>query len=157
MYLKKHLSKPAGSGRNFLSICCCNFRFVKFLAEPFLNTSRGVQDLVDNSIECIQLSRARFSCGEYLNAATDVEEGDTSQFSYHNLVYNNNNNNNSNNGNNIHDKLRYEDDEKKKARKFNTFYISSPMALFVARMVHNLTILFSIGLILLMIYSSFTV
>jgi hypothetical protein len=40
------------------------------IAEPFLNTSRGVQDLVDNTTECMQMSRSRLSCSDLLVSAS---------------------------------------------------------------------------------------
>jgi hypothetical protein len=61
-FLKRHLQNPEGAGRNILSVFCCNYYFIKMIAEPFLNTSRGVQDLVDNTTECMQMSRSRLSC-----------------------------------------------------------------------------------------------
>jgi hypothetical protein len=41
-----------------LAYLCCNYHFVKQYAEPFLNTSGGVQRAVDSSAECIEQSRA---------------------------------------------------------------------------------------------------
>jgi len=68
-FLQRHLQNPEGAGRNLLSVFCCNYYFVKMIAEPFLNTSRGVQDLVDNTTECMQMSRSRLSCSDMLVSA----------------------------------------------------------------------------------------
>ena len=66
------MQNPEGAGRNILSVFCCNYYFIKMIAEPFLNTSRGVQDLVDNTTECMQMSRSRLSCGDLLSNANMV-------------------------------------------------------------------------------------
>jgi hypothetical protein len=69
-FLKRHMLHPEGAGRNLLSVFCCNYYFIKMIAEPFLNTSRGVQDLVDHTTECMQMSRSRLSCSDLLTSAS---------------------------------------------------------------------------------------
>lgn len=61
-FLKRHMENPEGRGCNMLSVFCCNYYFIKIIAEPFLNTSKGVQDLVDGTNDCVQMSRSRLSC-----------------------------------------------------------------------------------------------
>lgn len=62
-------SSPEASGRNFLAVLCCNYVFIKSFAEPFLNTSKNVQTLVDNTSQCVHHSRSRLNCAsmEYLS------------------------------------------------------------------------------------------
>lgn len=77
--MKRHLSNPEGAGRNILSVLCCNYYMIKILAEPFLNTTRGVQDMVDNTAECVTVTRTRLSCTDFLSSAnlsSLPEEGD---------------------------------------------------------------------------------
>ena len=66
------MTSAEGAGRNFLAVLCCNYYFVKIAAEPFLNTSRGVQDLADCSSECVTQSRSRMSCTDLLSSYTAV-------------------------------------------------------------------------------------
>lgn len=75
--MKRHLENPAGNGVNVLSILCCNFWLVRKLISPFLNTTRVVQDFADNTAECVSLSRSRLSCqsGEWEAALADEEIG----------------------------------------------------------------------------------
>jgi hypothetical protein len=78
-FLKRHLSNPEGAGRNILSVLCCNFYMIKIMAEPFLNTTRGVQDMVENTAECVTATRSRLSCTDFLSSAnltTLPEDGD---------------------------------------------------------------------------------
>lgn len=78
-FMKRHLSNPEGAGRNILSVLCCNYYMIKILAEPFLNTTRGVQDMVDNTAECVTVTRSRLSCTDFLSSANLSalpEEGD---------------------------------------------------------------------------------
>jgi len=70
-FLKRHLESAEGSGRNYLAVICCNYYFVKMIAEPFLNTSRGVQDVVDGTAECITASRSRLSCTDFGNSGAN--------------------------------------------------------------------------------------
>lgn len=71
-FLKRHMQNPEGAGRNLLSVFCCNYYFVKMIAEPFLNTSRGVQDLAECTTDCITRSRSRLSCGDILSSYSAV-------------------------------------------------------------------------------------
>ena len=56
-FIKNRLQDPEAAGRNFMSLICCNYWFVKTFAEPFLNTSHNVQSLVHGTTECVQRSR----------------------------------------------------------------------------------------------------
>lgn len=88
-------SSPEAAGRNFLSIICCNYIFIKSFAEPFLNTSRNVQTLADNTIQCVHHSRTRLNCASteflspdeeyYLERSRyeDERKGRTTPFSSH--------------------------------------------------------------------------
>jgi len=150
-FLKRHLESPEGAGRNMLSVFCCNYYFVKMVAEPFLNTSRGVQDLVDNTSVCIESSRSRLSCSDFsssnvsgLNPSLphDVECGE----------------------NEVESSSDHKYDNKKDGKQRYTFlativaYLCTPASYAtVAKMIQCLTLLFSIGVVLLFIYASFTV
>ncbi len=154
MFLKKYLAKPEGAGVNLLSFFCCNYYFVKLVAEPFLNTSRGVQDLVDNTAECVSLSRSRLSCGEFMTssgalsslsagAAHDDDSLESAQEG---------------------GSSKYDDKEKKGGgRRYTvlaavTAFLCTPASYAsVAKLINCVTILFSVGIVLLFIYASFTV
>ena len=75
-FIKRHLQQsPEASGRNFLAFICCNYWFVKTFAEPFLNTSHGVQNLVHGTTECVQSSRSRLNCtAEAFEKSIDEEQ-----------------------------------------------------------------------------------
>ena len=81
-YCKNYMaSSPEAAGRNFLAVFCCNYVLIKSFAEPFLNTSKGVQTLVDNTSQCVHHSRSRLNCAsstEYL--MTEEEYYDRSRF-----------------------------------------------------------------------------
>jgi phosphatidylinositol alpha 1,6-mannosyltransferase len=68
-FLKRHLQSPEGAGRTMLSFFCCNYFLVKLLASPFLDSVRSVQDAVDNSQECVQTTRNRLSCTDFMSSA----------------------------------------------------------------------------------------
>lgn len=74
--MKRHLENPEGAGVNLLSILCCNFWFIRTFATPFLNSSRVVQDFAEGGAECVSLSRSRLSCqsGEWEAALMQDEE-----------------------------------------------------------------------------------
>ena len=137
-FLKQHLTRPKAKGWNFLSVMCCNYFLVKKLAEPFLLTSRGVQDMVEGGVECISLSRSRLSCSEYMNTATDIEEGDNQR------------------------SVLYDDavdrNQKRKTRRFFPAFampkLAGPVML---RLLKYFTTLCAIMLILLFVYATFTV
>ena len=75
MFIKRRLeSSPEAAGRNFLSFICCNYWLVKTFAEPFLNTSHGVQNLVEGTTECVHHSRSRLNCAEYEASEGNREE-----------------------------------------------------------------------------------
>lgn len=42
--MKRFLETNEGTGRNILSILCCNYYFIKILAEPLLNACSDVQE-----------------------------------------------------------------------------------------------------------------
>lgn len=153
--MKQHLQNPEGAGRNILSVLCCNYYFIKIIAEPFLNTSRGVQDMVENTAECVQMTRNRMSCTDFLSSAalnnmsdTDVESGLMVLGPDGKMKY-------------LHSE---EDKEKKFLRRSNGTWVSwlsticTPAACMTsARIFHWLTVLFSVGIVLLFIYASFTI
>lgn len=53
-------SSPEAAGRNMISFLCCNYWIIKHYAEPILNTTSGMQNLTQNSLECVQ--RSRLNC-----------------------------------------------------------------------------------------------
>ena len=70
MFMKKFLqSSPEASGDALLTMLCCNYWLVKSFAEPFLNSTKGVQVLVDTTSLCVSQSRARLNCN-------NIEEDD---------------------------------------------------------------------------------
>ena len=168
-FLKKHLQNPDGAGRNILSVLCCNYFLVKLIAEPFLNTSRGVQDLVDNTSECVQrISTSRLSCSDLLVHAT------SSQASIQQVK--------EDSAKDVYDEEgqleRYDEskDESKKRRKhwtsrllpcLPTLFSSStsnstaravvPVASVLTRSMYYFALLISIVIALLFIYAVFTV
>jgi len=76
-FIKRYISSsPEAAGRNFLSFICCNYWFVKTFAEPFLNTSLGVQNIVHGTTECVHSSRSRLACG----AVSEAEENSKSRY-----------------------------------------------------------------------------
>lgn len=165
MYIKKHLENSEGAGRNLLSVFCCNYYFVKLFAEPFLNTSRGVQDLVDNTTECVQVSRSRLSCGDFmassgaLSSAGGSGTGLDSRDAESGLGGAHNDDHGSSSS-------KYDDKEKRicGVRRSNTALawlvaaLCSPNSYCsLSRMVHGLAIVISACIVLLFIYASFTV
>lgn len=119
------------------------------VAEPFLNTSRGVQDLVDGSAECITNSRARLSCANFLstNALNNLptEDGDIESAVL--LPHNS----------------KQDVDKHKKGRRCpNTTTllacVCAPLtSTTTARFVHLMTLILSIGIVMIFIYASFAV
>ena len=85
-FIKKRLQVPEAAGRNFISFICCNYWFVKTFAEPFLNTSHNVQNLVHGTAECVQRSRSRLSCLDVSSAAAHDDDDDEEQGSRHRRV-----------------------------------------------------------------------
>jgi hypothetical protein len=73
MYIQKRLqNSPEAAGKNIISFLCCNYWFIKTFAEPFLNTSMGIQNLIYGTTECVQQSRSRLNCVE--NLTPEIEE-----------------------------------------------------------------------------------
>lgn len=66
-------SSPEAAGRNILSVLCCNYVLIKSFAEPFLNTSRGVQNIADGTIQCVHHSRSRLQCASTDHLSPDEE------------------------------------------------------------------------------------
>lgn len=71
-------SSPEAAGNNFLSLICCNYWLIKTIAEPFLNTSRNVQNLVESTSLCVSQSKAKLNCSP--RYADDVEMNTKSRF-----------------------------------------------------------------------------
>jgi len=55
-------SSQEAAGKNLLSYICCNYWLIKTFAEPFLSTTKGAQNLVDNASLCVSHSRSRLTC-----------------------------------------------------------------------------------------------
>lgn len=144
-FLKRHLQSPEGAGRNILSVLCCNYYLIKIIAEPFLNTSRGVQDMVENTAECVQVTRTRLSCTDFLSSAnltalpedSDLENGALATLKKY--------------------------DENRKSRKpsaLSNCYNSCCSVLTNAttgRVIHWFGFIVSIGIVFIFVYASFTV
>jgi hypothetical protein len=68
-FMKSRMKIPEAAGRNLLSTLCCNFYPIKYLAEPFLNTTSSIQNVAYSSTECYQSTKGRVnsyclhSCG----------------------------------------------------------------------------------------------
>ena len=153
-YIKRYLQSPEGAGRNVLSILCCDYYMIKLIAEPFLNTTRGVQDIVDNTTECVQASRNRISCADFLSSTQlmqlptegdDLETGSLSQLNE-----------------------KFGDKEKKvktqmlycSSKYFQTYlsWICSPFSyVSTPRIMHVVSVLCAIAIVATFIYASFTV
>lgn len=130
--MRRHLERPAAAGKNILSYLCCNYALAKIVVEPFLQTTGKVQDLVDSSTECIQMSRSRLSCSEFLSSAhLDEEEGNASNTA------------------------NAEDESGKKKKRFGWCSTSVQVGRY-EKLVHYITITFTVCLIALFIYASFT-
>ena len=117
---------PEASGRNFLAFICCNYWFVKTFAEPFLNTSQGVQNLVHGTTECVHHSRSRLNCAD---GAFAGEYGDYQHSS----------------------SSRFEDE-----RKGRNVVFSSNTSMIVARTLHYATLAVSYGILAVFIFAAFT-
>lgn len=143
--MKRHMQSPEGAGRNFLSVFCCNYYMIKILAEPFLNSTRGVQDMVDNTTECVQMTRSRLSCTEFLSSANltalpiDDDELESGRGSS-------------------------EREKEKKAKKicgssskFLACLCTPFMNISTTRIMHIISILCAIAIVVSFIYASFTV
>lgn len=139
------MENPEGAGRNILSILCCNYYFIKIVAEPFLNTSRGVQDMVEGTTECVQMTRSRLSCTEFLSSANltalpsigeDIETG-------------------------VNEKKF--DDRSKRTRKSSaafsclSYVLSTLTSVTAGRIVHWFGVIVALGVVFLFVYASFTV
>jgi phosphatidylinositol alpha 1,6-mannosyltransferase len=142
--MKRHLESLEGAGVNFLSIICCNFWFLRTFASPFLNSTRVVQDFADNTAECVSLSRSRLSCqsGEWEAALADEELGSP--------VFGNNG--------------KYERKEKKtwyKGELCMRWYRNCNIPCFgylcVSKLFRITAFLFSVCLMLCVVYFSFTI
>lgn len=145
-FLKKHLQSPEGAGRNLLSVFCCNYYFIKIIAEPFLGSARGVQDVAESTAECVATTRNRLSCTDFLSSAAlnalpaaqerDIESAQEEQDG---------------------------DSEKKSRPRYSwltncaTSICSTLTSSMTAKLLHYLTMLFSVGIVLVFIYASFTV
>lgn len=113
-FIKKYMqSSPEAVGKSFLSFMCCNYRLVKAIAEPFLNTTASVQNVLYGTSECVRESRSRLNCSE---------------FSHNNA---------------LHDDSRYEDERKGRSAVFNTAVSSSLLSrtLHYLTMLVSLTII----------------
>lgn len=117
------------------------------VAEPFLNTSRGVQDLVDNTAECVQLSRNRLSCTEFMSSAAlnTLTNDDDYDVESNTRV------------------MRGDYDQSKKSRRFSALsnYVTQICSCLTtattSRALHFMTMLVSLGIIMIVVYASFTV
>ncbi len=143
-FLKRHLSSSEGAGRNILSVLCCNYYFIKMGAEPFLNTSRGVQDLVDNTAECVTLSRNRLSCTEFMSSANLNTLTNDDDIESQRLI-------------------GKDDDQSKKSRRslffssYATSVCSSLSNISTSRAVYYMTTILSLAIVFSIIYASYTV
>jgi hypothetical protein len=143
-FLKRHLQNPEGAGRNLLSIFCCNYYLVKIIAEPFLNTSRGVQDLVDNTHECMQMSRSRLSCTELCVSATIATAAAQAESNSKDLE--------------AGVESKYEKPGKFRfLGAWGSFFFSSRVMMFLWKFFYIAALALSIGFIMLFIYAAFTV
>jgi phosphatidylinositol alpha 1,6-mannosyltransferase len=126
-YTKSFLqSSPEAAGRNFLSLLCCNFIFIKTLAEPFLNSTKQVQNLVDNTSQCVHHSRVRL----HACASTEYLSPDEEYY---------------------YERSRFEDERKGRVSAFSTY-----ASAFFAKAINYAGIIFSCIIVFIFIYASFT-
>jgi hypothetical protein len=137
------MQTPEGAGRNFLSVMCCDYYFIKMGAEPFLNTTRNVQDFVENTTDCVQSSRNRLGCSDFMSSAnlnTLTNDDDLES-----------------------QRLLRDDDQSKKSRRIGgissyfTSFCNSVSTVGTSRAVHYLTTILALAIILFIIYASFSV
>ena len=122
-FIKRHiLMSPEAAGRNYVSLMCCNYWFVKSYAEPILNTTASFQNLATASTDCLQNSRSKFSCSQF---------------------------------NHINDEAysRY-DDERKERIPPN---LSGLYSVITSNIVRYVAITLTVSLLILFIYTSFTI
>lgn len=145
---------------------------MKLIAEPFLNTSRGVQDLVDNTSECVQrISTSRLSCSDLLVHATSSSN---SQASISQVKEDNAKDVFGDEEGQLEQWYDESKDESKKRRKhwtsrllpcLPTLFSSSssstraavPVASVLTRSMYYFALLISVVIVLLFIYAVFTV
>jgi hypothetical protein len=75
---KRVQSSSEAAGVNYLSVICCNYKLAKAIAEPFLNTTTGVQNFVHGSRECLTQSRSRLNCAEMTMSEVEEKFNETS-------------------------------------------------------------------------------
>jgi hypothetical protein len=72
-FIKRHLAQsPETQGQNILAFLCggCvggDYCIVKNIAEPFLKSSVGAQNVYYGAQECVTTTRSRMSCGSLAN------------------------------------------------------------------------------------------
>lgn len=125
-YIRRYMQHPEAVGKNFLSFVCCNYWLIKTFAEPFLNTSVGVQNLVYGTQECVQSGRQRLNCPELSRNGVNGSSG-------------------SSDTNDVKDDIiRYEDDGRKSRQQANR-------SAFLLRLLHYFTIIASYLLVFILV------
>lgn len=153
-FLHKHLQSPAGAGRNLLSLLCCNFYLIKLVAEPFLQTSGKVQEAVDGAAECVQHTRTRLSCTDFLSSAALSSLPSSGTLPYTHL------------GGDLESggaRIHTQEEDSKKSRRcvYLTTYAhcmcNALTQVLTARLLHYTTTIFAVCIVLVFVYASFTV
>jgi hypothetical protein len=128
---------------------CCNFSLIKLVAGPFLNTAGNVQGAVERTADCVQNTRTRLSCTDFLSSANltalpSIEEDLESGFPL----------------------KKFDDGNNKKIRKagffqtlwnYLTYFFSALTSVSCGKIVHWIGIILAVGMVLLFVYASFTV
>lgn len=155
-FLHKHLQSPEGAGRNLLSLLCCNFYLIKMVAEPFLQTSGKVQEAVDGAAECVQHTRTRLSCADFLSSAAL-----SSLPSSGHLPLSHSHNGGDVESGGMHARTHEEDSKKGRKCVYLTTYAhclcNALTQMLTARLLHYTTTVFAVCIVLVFVYASFTV
>lgn len=144
---RRLLSSPEAAGRNFLSILCCNYWFVKTFGEAFLGSAQGVQNIYHGTSECVQHSRSRLNFTDYNPLSPSSGLGLGLQSSVSSLLEV------QEQDDEYAEKSRYEDERKGR----NPAPFSTNTATCIARAIHYSTIVFSCIIILIFIYAAYTI
>lgn len=153
-FLKRHMQKPLGAGRNLLSVLCCNFYFIKMIAEPFLNSTRSVQDCVDCTGDCVSMSRSRLSCTDLLVSAAATSSANLAAMG---TTGGANGGEATGGASSLEEDTEKYSKEKKKWCGFTPSCSTTAANCGIPRVMHVSTLIISVVLVLLFVYASFTV
>lgn len=137
-YIKRHLQQsPEASGKNYLAFFCCQYWLVKTIAEPFLKTSVGIQNVYVGAQDCVSTSRTRLSCHSLAAMDYSSLENRPSASSPHAT----------------HTPNAAEEEKRERMAQM----VSLSLTACFSKGLHYVTIFMSYGIVLLFVYASFTV